>query len=53
MSTSLSVDDSVGVLNLVFDLKDTTEKDVVLVSDKEELNIRRVFSISLGISSLT
>ena len=52
MSTSLYVDDSGGLLNLVFDLKGTTEEDVVLVSDKEELNIRRVFSISLDMSSL-
>ena len=51
MSTSLSVYDSWGVLNLVFDLKGTTEEDVLLVNDREELNIKRVFSISLGISS--
>ena len=53
MSLSLYVDDSGGLLNLVFDLKGTTEEDVLLVNDREELNIRRVFSISLGISSLT
>ena len=43
ISISLYVDDSGGLLNLVFDLKGITEEDVMFVSNREKLNVRRVF----------